>query len=169
MRIFKNSILRFACSQTSITDHPTPAVLQNIQLNVENNIAASERTNIEVQGHLWGSLDDSWSQANAHTFQHIIVADCLWMPHEHLNLARSIEHFLSKADSDARAYVVSGFHTGRATKAGFFDLVGDVDLKIEKIWEEDVDGEQREWDRSREDDQIGRKRWLSIAILKRKS
>ena len=70
-------------------------------------------------------------------------------------------------DVSARACVVSGFHTGRAKMAGFFDVIGQVGLMIDRIWEEDINGQQRAWDREREDDQSERKRWLAIAVLKR--
>lgn len=105
---------------------------------------------------------------NAHTFDIILVADCLWMPHQHHNLQRSISWFLAPA---GRAWVVAGFHTGRAKMAGFFDPLAlqHVGLEVERMWERDATGNERRWVRDRGlEDPTGRKRWLVIAILRRR-
>ena len=90
------------------------------------------------------------------------------MPWQHHSLAKSIYHFLSQA-KDARAWVIAGFHTGRAKVAIFFDVVVEVGLKIEDVWERDVDGHEREWMKERDggrEDITGRKRWMVIAVLR---
>jgi hypothetical protein len=102
-----------------------------------------------------------------HFFTRILSADCLWMPWAHTPLRRSIAHFLSP--NDGRAWVIAGFHTGRAKLAGFFDEkeLKRVGLVVERIWERDAEGREREWvtDRGYED-VTERKRWLVIAVLK---
>src|SRR5438045_7851192 len=65
-----------------------------------------------------------FSKLYKHSFTRLLVADCLWMPHQHTNLQRSISWFLNP---DGRAWVIAGFHTGRAKMAGFFSK---ADLKM---------------------------------------
>jgi hypothetical protein len=45
---------------------------------------------VRVEGHEWGVLDDAFSKENKESFGRILVADCLWMPWQHLNLLKSI-------------------------------------------------------------------------------
>lgn len=80
-------------------------------------------------------------------------------------------HFLS-TDGEGRVFAVAGFHTGRAKLAGFFDVAVAEGLEVEEIYEENSDGERREWVKERDgglEDTNERKRWLVIAILKRKT
>jgi hypothetical protein len=67
--------------------------------------------------------------------------------------------------------VIAGFHTGREKLRGFFEeaAVRAAGLEVERIWERDAGGEEREWvtDRGIED-VTQRKRWLVLAILKRR-
>lgn len=112
-----------------------------------------------------------FSQENGGCFTRILAADCLWMPHEHRNLARSMLHFLSSS-SNARVLVIAGFHTGRAKLAPFFEeVIGDEGLGIEEIYEMDADGMRRKWQAERDGgrENIGeRKKWLVVARLRRK-
>lgn len=78
-------------------------------------------------------------------------------------------HFLTD-DSDGRISVVAGFHTGRARLAAFFDIAVEEGLRIEEIYEEDVEGRRREWMKERDggkENVTERKRWLVVARLKR--
>ncbi|PTB36013.1 uncharacterized protein TrAFT101_009143 [Trichoderma asperellum] len=169
----------------TVTDYPAPAVMKTLRDNVARNIkpdlaplgAASlpaVTTDITVEGHEWGvfggsSSSSSFPASHAHAADRLFVADCLWMPWQHANLRRSINHFLKRTGS-ARAWVVAGFHTGRAKMAGFYDadaLRDEGGVEIERIWERDCDGVERPWDVEREDDITVRKRWLVVAVLKR--
>ncbi|KAL6900304.1 hypothetical protein GGI43DRAFT_43671 [Trichoderma evansii] len=166
----------------TVTDYPAPAVMKTLRDNVSRNIkpdlaplgdsSLPVTTAITVEGHEWGVFDSSSSSfpaSHAHTADRLFVADCLWMPWQHANLRRSINHFLKKTAS-ARAWVVAGFHTGRAKMAGFYDVEAlreEAGVEIERIWERDCDGVEREWDVEREDDITVRKRWLVVAVLKR--
>ncbi|KAM0255324.1 hypothetical protein ACHAQJ_005914 [Trichoderma viride] len=167
----------------TVTDYPAPAVMKTLGDNVVRNIkpdfapegkSALVTSSILVEGHEWGvfnpsSSSSSFPASHAHLADRLFVADCLWMPWQHANLRRSINHFLKKSDS-ARAWVVAGFHTGRAKMAGFYDaeaLREEGGVEIERMWERDCDGVEREWDADREDDITERKRWLVVAVLKR--
>ncbi|KAL7899058.1 hypothetical protein HDV63DRAFT_395454 [Trichoderma sp. SZMC 28014] len=167
----------------TVTDYPAPAVLKTLRDNVARNIKPEfaplpnndsssssvilpVTTDISVEGHEWGVFA---FPAHQHAADRLFVADCLWMPWQHANLRRSINHFLKKT-SEARAWVVAGFHTGRAKMAGFYDVEAlreEGGVEIERIWERDCDGVEREWDVEREDDITERKRWLVVAVLKR--
>ena len=85
------------------------------------------------------------------------------MDGNHYGLVQSIAHFLSPK-KEARAWVIAGFHTGRAKLVSFFDIISQAGLEIEAIWEQDADGYKRDWDREREDKE--RNRWMVVAILK---
>jgi len=155
-----------------ISDYPAPEVLGNIRDNVERNVLSrtdkSGLGEVRVEGHEWGVLDDSFSKENKESFEKVLVADCLWMPWQHLNLLKSIRWFLSVR---GKAWVVAGFHTGRAKMKGFYEesVLREADLEIEMIWERNAEGTEREWvfDRGIED-VTERKRWLVIGILRRR-
>lgn len=160
-------------SEVVISDYPAPEIVANIKSNVERNIDArrekEELGPVSVEGHAWGVLTDSFSVENKNTFSRILVADCLWMPWQHLNLLKSISHFMK--DEDGKAWVIAGFHTGREKMRGFYEeeKMKETDLEVEKIWERNAEGMERDWavDRGVED-VTERKRWLVIAVLRRR-
>lgn len=143
--------------RVAITDYPAPEVLENIRRNVGNNIDQRRGKmpaigEVVVQGHEWGLLHDSFSKHNKESFSRILVADCLWMPWQHENLLKSIRWYL---DSNGKAWIIAGFHTGREKMARFYETerLKNFGLEIEKIWERDAEGNTRDWvtDRGRED------------------
>ena len=153
-----------------ISDYPAPEILANISINVNKNVSQPKLSKTSVRGHEWGVLKDDFSSTYANSFSRIIAADCLWMPHEHRSLAQSMLHFLAHNDK-AMVWVIAGFHTGRAKLAPFFDAVREEGLEIESIWERDVDGHEREWRKERDggkEDVTGGKRWLVVAVLRRR-
>ncbi|KAN0115014.1 hypothetical protein V8E51_004558 [Hyaloscypha variabilis] len=155
-----------------ISDYPAPEVLENIKNNVERNVLsrkdASGVGEVRVKGHEWGVLDDAFSKESKESFGKILVADCLWMPWQHLNLLKSIRWFMK---AGGKAWVVAGFHTGRAKMRGFYEesALSEAGLEIEKIWERNAEGTEREWvlDRGIED-VTEQKRWLVVGILRSK-
>lgn len=161
-----------------VTDYPAPAVIANLKDNVARNARAELSPAggrglagvVEADGHSWGDFSTPLAAENHHAFDRVFVCDCLWMPWQHENLQRSVEWFL-RDDGSARAWVVAGFHTGREKMRGFFEeeALGKVGLEVERIWERDCDGVEREWSWDRGfEDPVGRKRWLTCAVLKRK-
>ncbi|PVH85098.1 hypothetical protein DL98DRAFT_512030 [Cadophora sp. DSE1049] len=159
-----------------ISDYPALEVLKNISANVERNIkprkAKSPTTvaEVEVQGHEWGELDDTFSIENKASFGRILVADCLWMPWQHKNLLKSIAWFLK--DGEGRVWVVAGFHTGREKMMGFYEegSLKDAGLEIDRIWERNAEGLERKWVEDRGiEDVTERKRWLVVGILKKRA
>ncbi|KAH8887503.1 hypothetical protein GQ53DRAFT_827286 [Thozetella sp. PMI_491] len=161
-----------------ITDYPAPPVMKTLQENVALNVKPGHSPlgqiavdGVHVEGHSWGELSTPLAQENHHAFDRVFVADCLWMPWQHKNLQRSIEWFLGEGEA-ARAWVVAGFHTGREKMRGFFDseALTAVGLEVEKIWERDCNGEERPWvwDGGIEDVSV-RKRWLVVAVLRRRA
>lgn len=184
-----------------ISDYPSPGILSTLETNCAKNIPSSlsseessaSSNSVRVVGHEWGIIDDEFSKANARRFTRILAADCLWMVGEHQNLVTSMLHFLSGDDDGsnddhdhekknekkkkkkqaAQVWIVAGFHTGRATLASFFKVAHDAGLEVKRIWERDVQGNEREWvkepDQSRPKEDIASlKKWLVVAILGRK-
>ncbi|KAF1967142.1 hypothetical protein BU23DRAFT_559582 [Bimuria novae-zelandiae CBS 107.79] len=156
--------------EVAITDYPAPPILETITANVETNLPSKRRAAVAVHGHQWNVFDTPFAAAHAHRYTRILAADCLWMPYEHENLAKSMVHFLSK-DTSSRVFVIAGFHTGRAKVAPFFEeTVPEVGLEVEEIYEMNAEGKRRPWaterDGGRED--VGeRKKWCVLARLRR--
>ena len=155
-----------------ISDYPASEVIANIKNNVKRNIESRELKGqigeVGVEGHEWGVLNDRFSAGYKETFSRVLVADCLWMPWQHENLLKSIRWFLT---IEGKAWIVAGFHTGREKMRGFYEkgLLDAVGLEIERIWERNAEGAQRAWSIDRGiEDSTERKRWLVIAILKRR-
>ncbi|GAB1314876.1 hypothetical protein MFIFM68171_05086 [Madurella fahalii] len=159
-----------------VTDYPAPPILKTLRHNVSSTVqpkfSPPGRFAVEevlVEGHAWGELDSAFAQRNRHAFDRVFLADCLWMPWQHENLRRSVAWFLGEGDG-ARAWAVAGFHTGRENVGAFFDAeaLAGVGLEVERMWEQECDGREREWtwDRGAEDVSV-RKRWLVVAVLRR--
>lgn len=145
-------------------------MLANIRQNAERNIPASFSDVYSVAGHEWGDLTSPFALRYKHKFTRVLAADCYWMSAQHLNLVRSMLHFLSLG-CEGRVFAIAGFHTGRARVAGFFDTAIQEDLEIEEIYEQDADGGTREWKAQRcalEEDLGWEKRWLVVARLRRR-
>ena len=156
--------------QTVISDYPAPELIANIKVNAKRIIPSQLLNKVAVQSHEWGAVSDEFSSAYAHYFTRILSADCLWRSGQHHSLAKSMLHFLS-LNATARVWVVAGFHTGRVKVASFFEEASEVGLEIEEIWERDINGGEREWVKepnSRIEDITERKKWLVVAILRRK-
>jgi hypothetical protein len=128
---------------------------------VEAETTAADRDSIRMP-------TPSFPESYKHHFTRILLADCLWMPHQHQNLHHSIRYFLHLIHG--RVLVVAGFHTGRQKMAGFFNskALEEVGLEVESIVEKDPIGKEREWvvDRGVED-VTERKRWLVVAVMRR--
>ncbi|KAG5981155.1 hypothetical protein E4U55_003242 [Claviceps digitariae] len=168
-------------SRVVVTDYPAPAVLQTLERNITRNIqadlsppssrhAVTPPSCVSVQGHTWGDVAaSSFCQTNRHAFDRVVAADCLWMPWQHENLHKSIDHFLRQDDPHARCWVLASFHTGRHNMKGFFEdrALARYNLEVDAIWERDCDGKERAWSWDREEDVSMRKRWQVICLLKR--
>lgn len=154
------------CKEITLSDYPSQKILENLERNVDRNVPVEIRKEcrVTVQGHEWGALSSRFALTHAQRFTRILCADCLWMAYAHESLARSMIHFLFDGKA-AEVWVVAGFHTGIAKIAAFFDIVVQVGLEVEKIWERDANGSQRDWDSARDDAE--RNRWMVVAILKR--
>jgi nicotinamide N-methyltransferase len=78
-----------------------------------------------------------------------------------------MSHFLAN-DPQARVLIIAGFHTGRPKVANFFEIIGDTGLEVDRIWEMDSSGERRAWDPKRPMGPGEGKKWVVVAVLKRK-
>ncbi|KAI1262151.1 hypothetical protein F5Y18DRAFT_439252 [Xylariaceae sp. FL1019] len=171
------------------TDYPSTTILSTLKSNIAVNCLVENSplgtlARAQVSGHAWGDISDENDFARKYRgkFDRLFVCDCLWMPWQHWNLQKSIAHFLKplpspthtggKSREEACAWVVGGFHTGRANVRSFFDEVGLArhGLEVERIWERDCDGVERAWvgDRGAKDLTV-LKRWLVIGVLRRKA
>ncbi|KAI1079286.1 hypothetical protein F5B20DRAFT_544288 [Whalleya microplaca] len=160
-------------SRVLVTDYPAPVILSNLRSNIAANTqqpACTPVAPIAVEGHAWGALDTPLAAAHRGGFDRVFVCDCLWMPWQHANLLASIAWFLRDGENGGRAWVVGGFHTGREKMRGFFAeaALRDAGLEIERIWERDCDGVEREWAWDRGVEEVSeRKRWQVIGVLRK--
>jgi predicted nicotinamide N-methyase len=162
-----------------VTDYPSPGVMQTLRENVTRNLkqqnapppkkdegpAMTVTSNVQVLGHEWGRFDGLGEHRGV--YDRVLVCDCLWMPWQHVPLMQSIAYLMA---ADGEAWVVGGFHTGRARMKGFFDAetLNAEGLVVHSIWERDCDGVERSWDPEREEEeQHVRKRWLVVAVVKK--
>lgn len=197
-------------SSATITDHPsspaltTGAIEQNVKENLLREAGGDAITAVHVLGYTWGTT----TMYSYHTYgkpaerqpdpcDRIIIADCLWMPLQHVNLVKTILHYLDPSSPHNCALVVAGFHTGRGIVRSFFetatedardedgrqregpvtdDQPGDADLlavqgrlKTAEIFEVDVSGNRRPWQpvRGGESKEEAR-RWCVCAVLVRR-
>lgn len=157
--------------QVVISDYPAAAILANIRSNSKKAIPSDLESAYQIECVEWGELDTDLATKSQHHFDRILAADCFWMPGQHINLVRSMLHFLT-LDAGGRVLAIAGFHTGRAKLAGFFDIAVEEGLYIEEIYEEDADRVRRQWLKERDggrEDHNERKKWLVIAVLRRKT
>ncbi|KIX10465.1 uncharacterized protein Z518_01548 [Rhinocladiella mackenziei CBS 650.93] len=176
---------------TTITDHPSsPALTTNaIEQNVRDNVLERPRPDtkskpvVNVFGYTWGTnmmyLPEQYGKPAPRqpgSFDRIILADCLWMPSQHVNLVKTTLRYLDSSQSNAScayacacALVVAGFHTGRGIVRHFFEVAtgewkdeektsSEADnedqelaevqgkLKAVEIFEIDVNGSRRPWE-----------------------
>lgn len=134
------------------------------------NLPAPLQAHVTIQGHLWGSAETLFESTHANRYTCILAADCLWIPWEHDNLARSMLYFLADVPT-ARIYCIAGFHTGRAKVVPFFEeTVPQHGLEVEEIFEMDANGQRRPWATERDGgtENIGeRKKWLVLSRIRR--
>jgi hypothetical protein len=153
-----------------ISDYPAPVVLTNVRSNAKKAIPVTLESSYRIEGHEWGELTTEFAKVYQHHFDRILAADCFWMPSQHFSLVSSMLHFLT-LEGCGRVFAIAGFHTGRAKLASFFDVAVEEGLELEEIYEENADGLRREWLKERDggfEDHNERKKWLVIAILKRR-
>ncbi|KAF4552917.1 Lysine methyltransferase-like protein 3 [Elsinoe fawcettii] len=151
------------------TDYPTKVILDNLQKNIDQNQRLFSNVKPLIHGHEWGVFDDDFSVKNKNRFSRLLAADCYWMPQVHEELVMSMLHFLCLKDT-ARIFAISGFHSGRAKLAAFFDTAVECGLVVEEIYEENAEGLRRPWEKERDggrEDHTERKKWLAVAILRR--
>ncbi|CBF77292.1 hypothetical protein AN4541.2 [Aspergillus nidulans FGSC A4] len=161
-------------SMVTITDHPSSPALGPagaIASNVKHNLSSSTSI-VDIRPHEWGTTltTDPWALSNKGSYTRIIAADCYWMRSQHENLVRTMKWFLAP---EGKIWVVAGFHTGREIVAGFFETAVSLGLKIESIYERDLNssaeegGEvRRAWVSFREGEgPENRRRWCVVAVL----
>ncbi|KAL4749687.1 hypothetical protein BDW72DRAFT_204569 [Aspergillus terricola var. indicus] len=149
-------------SMVTITDNPSSPALGltgAIASNVKHNISSSTGI-VDIRPHEWGTAltTDPWALSSKGLYTRIIAADCYWMRSQHENLV---------------LWVVAGFHTGREIVAGFFETAVSLGLKIESIYQRDLNSSaeeggdvRRAWVSFREGEgPENRRRWCVVAVL----
>jgi nicotinamide N-methyltransferase len=139
------SIVSVLCGAKEVvaSDYPDSKLLANTRANVVANVPKGSAGRVSVKEHLWGCVDDRLGRENEHGFDVVVAAGCLWLEEQHVNIARSMAHFL-KQDPDAVVYVVSGFFLGREKLEDFFQVAFEEGLNVLSMFEQDALGERRD-------------------------
>jgi len=93
---------------------------------------------VNIYGYTWGTTTfyspsvygKPIPDASPGSFDRILINDCLWLRAQHLNLVKTILHYLS-ASQAACALVIAGFHTGRNVVRDFFSVATGHDSENE--------------------------------------
>lgn len=174
-------------AQVWLSDYPDPLILDRLADNVRLN---SVERNCHVCSLSWGSesliarprhRDDVPNDActgspaaQPDAFDLIVAADTLWNPETQPLLCDTLRRFLRKSpQSDARAVLVAGMHTGRYALQKFIVLAEAAGLEICDIRERRIhpahdSGEDgRPWvtERSNEDE-AARRQWVLWLVLR---
>lgn len=154
---------------TVMTDYPSEVGLNTLKDNVRRCIMPALQGKVSVLGHAWGdSVNELVSTIDSgQLFDCILLADCLWMPDQHLALCQTLCATLEKSET-ARIHCIAGFHSGRKTVASFLNIASNVGLVLaDTAWEQSTTAEKRSWDPQRAEDEINeRKRWVIVATLR---
>lgn len=155
-------------AEVVLSDYPAKSMLRTLQHNVTSNLSDLHRKGTEVVGHIWGEDTNPLLQAGLlrGPFDVILLADCLWMPEQHVALCQTLTTTLKKSTA-ARIHCFAGFHTGRKNMANFFSVAEGYGISaVSKIREVNNKGIGRMWDPLRaEEDSVERKKWLVMADL----
>lgn len=162
------SIISVLCGAKEVvaSDYPDSRLLANAQANVVANVPKGSAARVSVREHLWGCVDDKLARSHEHAFDVVVAAGCLWLDEQHVNIARSMAHFL-KNDPDAVIYVVSGFFLGREKLEDFFQVAFEEGLSVITMFEQDALGERRDCyvDCPDSKEEILQRGWLMVAQM----
>ncbi|OAL35999.1 hypothetical protein AYO20_04660 [Fonsecaea nubica] len=148
-------------SPSSSPSHPSTATVTQIPSS----------TAIDIFGYTWGTATmympaqyGKPAEPQPEDFDRIIIADCLWMPSQHVNLVKTILRYLHRQEQQASgpappgppiescALVVAGFHTGREIVRHFFEVAtGDYRLPEEEEEEDARENDTRGEDKDKND------------------
>ena len=139
------SIISVLCGAKEVvaSDYPDSRLLVNAKANIAANLPKGSAGRIAVAQHLWGCVDDRLAREQAHSFDVVVAAGCLWCEEQHVNIARSMAHFLRR-DPDATVYVVSGFFLAREKLEAFFQVAFEEGLSVITMFEQDAMGQRRD-------------------------
>ncbi|KAI0646123.1 putative methyltransferase-domain-containing protein [Trametes meyenii] len=100
-----------------LTDYPDAALVENISYNVEQNIREPQRTQVHVEGYIWGHPvepllrllpDDSCAQK---AFDLIILSDLIFNHSQHDAMLKSCELALARSNKPQPAPCLLVFYT----------------------------------------------------------
>ncbi|KAF2231336.1 hypothetical protein EV356DRAFT_525983 [Viridothelium virens] len=166
-------------TEVKLSDYPSPSTFRALHHNIATNVPVSLQSGISAAPHVWGDFFTSsrsrfplsssctLSASQPRHYTRVLAADTYWLQSQHANLARSMLHFLAMEER-ARVLMIAGFHTGRKVLGRWFETAKKEGLDVEVAWEESGDGAVREWMVGRQEGFEEEKKWMVLAVLKRK-
>jgi predicted nicotinamide N-methyase len=151
------------------SDYPDPALLKRLELNLE-------KYKIPVYGHIWGTRGDVLfpNEYPVKNFDVLLIADTLWMRHQHQNLLEDIRDLLKPGGV---CVGVCGLHTGLDVVLQFFESIKNYGLTLVYLEKYKIPvgngfSENEEWPRVPDNeilptDPVGRLRYLIKFELKK--
>lgn len=148
-------------AHVTASDYPDPNIIAALELNLKTNCP---NATFSILPHIWGERTPNLTPEQ---FDIILLADTLWMSHQHANLLDDLRYFLKK---EAKVLGCAGFHSGKQVVSNFFDIAKDYgfvsNLTVRKIPIGHGFCENMEWQFAQEnqitDDVIERLRYLYL-------
>jgi nicotinamide N-methyltransferase len=107
------------------SDYPDEDLIRKLTMNMEKNIPDRKW---RVVGHVWGEANDDLIPCSQ-KFDYILMADTLWMRHQHANLLSDLRQLLAP---NGKILGVCGLHSGKDCIDAFFRDC-QQDFKIESF------------------------------------
>ena len=123
------------------TDYDNDTLLAALRHNTRRNLESNgAHAPFVAMGQTWGhSCEDvlDWLPRSSARYDAVLLADCMWDQFSHDDLLKTVSSLLART-SEARVYVVSGFHTGRGKVVHFLRRAARVGLRLVPLGHEEL-------------------------------
>jgi nicotinamide N-methyltransferase len=102
---------RNGAAKVVVTDYPDTELIENIQYNVDHNISAPQKSNVIVDGYVWGTATDtlrSYLPASQTTYDVLILSDLVFNHSQHHAMLKTCRALLTP--KTGRVYVFYTHH-----------------------------------------------------------
>lgn len=129
--------------QVVVTDYPDNDLIVNLRHNIDQNLAAQEKSNIVAEGFLWGAATEplvKHLEDNNPGFDVLILADILFNHSEHHKLVDTVAQCLKKVPDSVGLVFFTPYRPWLLEKdLHFFDIARSRGFIVDKIMEHTMD------------------------------